>query len=58
MERSLVGGAVTGGLAAASPEVVDGTFDELTKGEQGVDLTLVVAEHRLERLTQAAGAIR
>ena len=57
VERSLVGSAVTGGLAAASMEVVDGTFDELTQGEQGIELTLVVVEQRLEGLTQTAGAI-
>ena len=57
VEGSLVGGAVTGGFAAASAEVVDGTFDELTEGEQGNELTLVVIEQRLEGLTQAAGAI-
>jgi hypothetical protein len=49
---------VTGRLAAACAEVVDGTFDELPQREQGIDLTLVVAEQRLEGLTQSAGAIR
>jgi hypothetical protein len=57
VERSFVGGAVTGRLAAASAEVVDGAFDELTQGEQGVELPLVVIEEGLEGLTQAAGAI-
>ncbi len=52
------GGAVTGGLAAAGLEVVDGTFDELTEGEQGIDLTLVIVEQGLEGLTKTAGAIR
>jgi len=57
VERPLVGGAMTGGLATASMEVVDGTFDELTQGEQGIELTLVVDEQRLEGLTQTAGAV-
>ncbi len=49
---------MTGGLAAAGAEVVDGTFDELPQWEQGMELTLVVVEQRLEGLTQTAGAIR
>ena len=57
VERPLVRGAVTGGLTAASPEVVDGTFDESTQREQGIDLTLVIAAQRLEGLTKTAGAI-
>ena len=57
VERSLVRGAVTGGLAAAGAEVVDGTFDELPQGEQGVELIMVVVEQCLEALTKAAGAI-
>lgn len=58
VERPLVRGAVTGGLAAASEEVVDRTFDELTEGEQGIELTLVIIEQRLEGLTQTARAFR
>src|SRR5213078_2312832 len=58
VERPLVGGTVTGRLAAAGAEVIDGTFDELPQGEQGIDLTLVIVEQRVEGLTQAAGAIR
>src|SRR6266496_3597156 len=58
VERSLVRGTVTGGFAAASAEVVDGAFDELAQGEQGMELTLVVVEQRPEGLTQTAGAIR
>jgi hypothetical protein len=57
VERSLVRGAVTGRLAAASLEVVDGTFDELPQGEQGVELTLVIGEQRLEGQAEAAGTI-
>ena len=58
VERSLVGGAVTGRLAAAGAEVIDGTFDQLPKGEQGIELTLIVVEQQLDSLTQTAGAIR
>ena len=58
MERPLVGGAVAGGFAAARVEFVDGTFDELAPGEQGMELALIVAEQGGERLAQAAGAIR
>src|ERR1700687_5015231 len=58
VERPLVGSTVTGRLAAAGAEVVDGTFDELPQGEQCIDLTLVIVEQRLQSLTQAAGAIR
>src|SRR5579859_110698 len=57
MQRSLVGGAVTGGLAAAGLQVVDGTFDELTQGEQNVDVTAVVVKLGREGLTKAAGTI-
>jgi hypothetical protein len=57
MEGTLVGGAATGGLAAASLEVVDAAFDELPQGEQGIDLTLIVGEQRLDGLTKAAGAL-
>jgi hypothetical protein len=46
---------VAGGLAATGPEVIDGTFDELPQGEQGIDLTLVIGEQRLQGLAQAAG---
>jgi hypothetical protein len=49
---------VTGGLAAASLQVVDGTFDELTEGEQVIDLTPVIVEQGVEGLTKAASAIR
>jgi len=48
---------VAGGLAAAGPEVIDGTFDELPQGEQGIELTLVVGEQRLEGQAQTAGAL-
>jgi hypothetical protein len=58
VERPLAGGTVTGRLATAGAEVIDGTFDELPQREQRVDLTLVVAEQRQEGLTQTAGAIR
>src|ERR1700737_390383 len=58
MQRSLVGGTVTGGLAAAGLQVVDGTFDELTQGEQIVDVTPVVVKLALEGLTKAARTIR
>jgi hypothetical protein len=58
MEGSLVGGAVTGGLAAASVEVVDGAFDELTQREQDIDLVLVVVEEALKGLTKTTGVIR
>ena len=57
VEWPLIRGAVTGGLAAASVEVVDGTFDELTQREQDVGLTLVVVEQRLQGLPKTAGAI-
>jgi hypothetical protein len=49
---------VTGGLAATGLEVVDGTFDELTEGEQITDLTAVIVEQGVEGLTKAARAIR
>ena len=58
VEWPLGRGAVTRRLAAASVEVVDGTFDELPQGEQGIQLTLVITEQRLQRLAQTAGAIR
>jgi hypothetical protein len=58
MQRPLRGGAVTGGLAAAGPEVVDGTFDELTEGEQRTNLKPVIVEEGVEGLTKAASAIR
>jgi hypothetical protein len=58
MPGPLRGGAVTGGLAAASLQVVDGTFDELTEGEQVIDLTPVIVEQGEEGLTKAASAIR
>ena len=58
MQGPLGGGAVTGGLAAAGLEVVDGTFDELTEGEQITDLTAVIVEQGVEGLTKAARAIR
>lgn len=57
VKRPFVGGAVAGGLAAASLEVVDGALDELPQGEQGVELTLVIGEQRFESQAQAAGAI-
>jgi hypothetical protein len=44
MQWPLVGGAVTGGLATASLEVVDRSFEELTQGKQSVELTLVIVE--------------
>jgi hypothetical protein len=44
VERTLVRGAVTGGLAAASVEVVDGAFDEVPQRKQPIDLKLVVVE--------------
>jgi hypothetical protein len=56
--RSLIGSAVAGGLAAAGPEFVDGTLDELTQPEQFVDLLLGVGQQRVEGQPQAAGAIR
>jgi hypothetical protein len=58
VERPLVSSAVTRGLATASPEIIDGTFDELTQGEQGIDPTLEIIEQRPEGLTQTAGANR
>lgn len=58
MQGPLRGGAVTGGLAAAGLEVVDGTFDELTEGEQRTNLKPVIAEEGVEDLTKAASAIR
>jgi hypothetical protein len=58
MQGPLRGGAVTGGLAAAGLQVVDGTFDELTMGEQVIDLTPVIVEQSGEGLTKAASAIR
>jgi hypothetical protein len=58
MQGPLGRGAVTGGLAAAGLEVVDGTFDELTEGEQITDLTAVIVEQGVEGLTKAARAIR
>jgi hypothetical protein len=58
VERPLVRGAVAGGLAAASVEVVDGTFDELSQREHRIDLTPVVVKQHLEGLTKTAGAIR
>jgi hypothetical protein len=56
VERPLVRGAVTGGLAAASAEVVDGAFDELSQREQGIELRLVVGAQLLEGLAETAGA--
>jgi hypothetical protein len=44
MPGPLRGGAVTGGLAAAGLEIVDGPFDQLTEGEQISDLTPVIVE--------------
>ncbi len=58
MQGPLRGGAVTGGLAAAGLEIVDGTFDELTEGEQISDLTPVIVEQGIKGLTKAASAIR
>ncbi len=58
MQGPLRGGAVTGGLAAAGLEIVDGTFDELTEGEQISDLTPVIVEQGVEGLTKAASVIR
>ena len=58
MQGSLRGGAVTGGLAAAGLEVVDGTFDELTEGEQISDLAPVIVEQGVEGQTKTARAIR
>lgn len=58
MQGPLGRGAVTGGLAAAGLEVIDGTFDELTEGEQITDLTAVIVEQGVESLTKAARAIR
>ena len=56
VERPLVRSAVTGGLAATGAEVIDGTFDELSQGEQGIQLTPVVIEQRLQLLAKTAGA--
>ena len=58
MQGPLRGGTVTGGLAAAGLEVVDGTFNELTEGEQITKLTPVIVEQGEEGLTKAASAIR
>jgi hypothetical protein len=58
MQGPLRGGAVTGGLAAAGLEIVDGTFDELTEREQITDLTPVIVEQDVEGLTKASSAIR
>src|SRR5436305_15248923 len=57
MQRTLVGGAVARGLAAAGLQIVDGTFDKLPDGEQVLDPTLVIVEQGLEGLAQTAGAI-
>jgi hypothetical protein len=38
-------------------EVIDGTFEELAEGKQGMDLPLVVSEQRLQSEPKAAGAI-
>jgi hypothetical protein len=57
VERPQVGGAVTGRLATASVEVVDGTFDEVTQREEGVESAPVVVEQGAEGLAKAAGAI-
>jgi hypothetical protein len=58
MRRALRGGTVTGGLAATGLEVVDGTFDELTEGEQISDLAPVIFEQGVEGQTKTARAIR
>jgi hypothetical protein len=56
MKGSLCGGAVTGGLAATGAKVIDGTFDELSQGEHGIELRLVIGAQLLEGLAQTAGA--
>ena len=49
MERFFVGSAVTGRLAAAGLEQVDGALDELA---------LVLGQQGFEGQSQAAGAVR
>lgn len=58
MQGPLRGGAVTGRLAATGLEVVDGTFDELTEGQQISDLAPVIVEQGVEGQTKTARAIR
>jgi hypothetical protein len=44
VERSVCRGAMTGWLAAACVEVIDGTFEELAEREQSGELLLVLVE--------------
>ena len=48
VQRSLLGSAVTGRLAAAGVEFVDRTLDELAEWEQFVELALVLGQEGLE----------
>ena len=57
VERSLVGGAVAGGLAAASLELVDRALNELAQGEEWFELPLVVGQQGLKGHAQAPGPI-
>jgi len=58
VERSLGGGAVAGGLAAAGLEQVDGALDELAEGEHLIELALVLPQQGFEGQAQTAGAVR
>jgi len=58
VQWSSVGSAVAGWLAAAGVEFVDRAFDELSQGEQFIELLLGVGQQGLEGEAQAAGAIR
>jgi len=57
VQRPFLGSAVAGGLSAAGLELVDGALDQLARGEQLLELALVLGAQRLEGQAQAAGAV-
>ena len=51
-------GAMAGALAAAGPQLINGTFDELANFEQAIEEMLVLVPQFAEELTLAAAAFR